>query len=166
MRTILRYGLVVLISAGLFGGCAGKSKFQGKMKGLWVLKSRTLPDGTEIAPPAISGRMEWFPTDVDTETAHVSILTTYAGTDLQIVGAHYDIVGTDRFTCENYLEVGGGISKTPDKGYRAAKSADTGTITVEGGRITFEHGKGHAFVFEGSKLTIRHQDGTMDMFVK
>jgi hypothetical protein len=166
MRTILRYGLVVLVSAGLFGGCAGKSKFQDKMKGLWVLKSRTLPDGTEIAPPAISGRMEWFPMDVDAETAHVSILTTYAGTDLQIAGAHYDIEGTDRFTCENYLEVGGGISKNPDKGYRTTKSADTGTITVEGGRITFQHGKGHAFVFEGSKLTIRHPDGTMDLLLK
>lgn len=166
MRTILHYGLVILISTGLFGGCAGKSNFQGKMKGLWVLKSRTLPDGTEIAPPAISGRMEWFPMDVDTETAHVSILTTYAGTDLQIAGAHYDIEGTDRFTSENYLEVGGGISKTPDKGYRTTKSEDTGTITVEGSRITFEHGKGHTFVFEGPKLTIHHQDGTIDVLTK
>jgi predicted phosphodiesterase len=104
--------------------------------------------------------------DVDAETAHVSILTTHGDSDLQISGAHYDIEGTDRFISKSYLEVGGGLSKTPDKGFLAKKTTDNGTITVDATKITFQHGKGHSFVFEGSRLTIRHQDGTMDVLLK
>lgn len=166
MQKFLGYGLVVLLSAGLLGGCAGKSKFQDKMKGLWVLQSRTLPDGVKVEPPGISGRMEWFPMDVDAETAHVSILTTHGDTGLQILGSHYDIEGQDRFTVSSYLEVGGGISKNPSKSYQSTKSSDSGTISVEGAKITFNHNAGYTFVFSGSRLTIRHQDGTVDMFEK
>ena len=166
MRKFLGYGLVVLLSAGLLGGCAGKSKFQNKMKGLWVLKSRTLPDGVKVEPPGISGRLEWFPMDVEAETAHVSILTTHGNTDLQILGSHYDIEDQDRFTVTHYLEVGGGVSKNPDKSYQSGKSSDSGTISVDGATITFSHNKGYTFVFAGSKLTIQHQDGTVDTLEK
>jgi hypothetical protein len=110
--------------------------------------------------------LEWFPMDVDAETAHVSILTTYGETGLQIWGAHYDIEGVDSFTSESYLEVGGGLGKTPDKGYQTVKTTDSGTITVDDAGITFKHGKGLVFVFKGSQLTFRHQDGTTDVLVK
>jgi hypothetical protein len=166
MRKFLGYGLVVLLSAGLLGGCAGKSKFQNKMKGLWVLKSRTLPDGVKVEPPGISGRLEWFPMDVDAETAHVSILTTHGNTDLRIQGLHYDIEGQNRFTVTSYLEVGGGISKNPGKAYQSTKSSDSGSISEEGSTITFKHNKGYTFAFTASNLTIQHQDGTVDILEK
>ena len=104
--------------------------------------------------------------DVDAETAHVSILTTHGNTDLQILGLHYDIEGQDKFTVTSYLEVGGGISKSPGKTYQSAKSSDSGTISVEGSTITFKHIKGYTFAFTGSSLTIQHQDGTVDILEK
>ena len=45
--------------------CTDDIKWQNKFKGIWVLQSRVLPDGKEITPPAISGRMEWFPMDAE-----------------------------------------------------------------------------------------------------
>ena len=166
MRTILRYGLVLLVGAGLTSGCAGKDKWQDKMKGMWVLESRTLPDGSRMTPPSISGRFEWFPMDVDARTAHVSVLTTYGDTDLQVHGSHYDLDDYTRFSQESYLEVGGGINKTHDKSFEPVRSTDTGTIEVDGAKITFKHNKGLVYVFEGSVLTINHQDGTTDVLTK
>jgi len=166
MRTILCYGLVLLVVGGLSSGCAGKDKFQDKMKGMWVLESRTLPDGTRMTPPSISGRLEWFPMDVDARTAHVSVLTTYGNTDLQIHGSHYDLGDYTQFSQESYLEVGGGISKTHDKSYESARTKDTGEINVDGGKITFRHSRGLVYVFEGSVLTITHLDGTTDVLIK
>ena len=166
MRTILRYGLVLLVGAGLTSGCAGKDKWQEKMKGMWTLESRTLPDGTRITPPSISGSMEWFPMDVDARTAHVSVLTTYGNTDLQVHGSHYDLDDYTRFSQNSYLEVGGGINKTHDKSYESVRSTDTGTIEVDGAKITFKHDKGLVYLFKGSVLTIKHKDGTTDVLTK
>lgn len=164
--TIVRYTILLLLGASLGAGCAGTDKFQDKMKGLWILKSRTLADGTELGPPGLSGRLEWFPMDVNARTAHVSVMTTHGDDGLQIHGSHYNLGDYKRFTQESYLSVGGGISKTHDKSYTSEKTAGGGTIDVDGSQVTIQHDNGPVYVFKGSKLTIKHQDGTTDILMK
>ena len=166
MRSMIRNGTKIFLCIGLLGACAGKDKFQDKMRGIWVLKSRTTVDGKEITPPAISGRLEWFPMDVDARTAHVSVLTTHGGGALQVLGSQYDLEDYKNFSQESYLEVGGGISKTPDKSFSVGRKPGSGTIGVDGSKITFAHDNGPTYVFEGARLTIRHADGTQDILLK
>ena len=166
MQATIRFSLILLITAGLLGSCADKDKFQNKMKGIWILKSRALPEGEQIVPPSISGRLEWFPMDVDAGTAHVSILTTHGGEGLQVHGSHYTLNDHARFSQVSYLEIGGGVSKTHDKTFAAGRKTISGTIQVEGARITFRHESGPVYVFEGSQLTIEHPDGTTDVLMK
>ena len=166
MRTILHCGFLLLIGSGLISSCAEKNTLQDKLKGMWVLESRTLPDGTQLTPPTISGRLDWFAMNADAGTAHVSVLTTYGDTDLQVYGSHYTIVDNAEFSQEIYLEVGGGVSKNHDKSYKSARETDAGTIDVEGTKITIKHNKGLVYVFDGAVLTIKHQDGTTDVLIK
>lgn len=166
MRSTLRWLLAICLCAGVGTSCAGKDKFQDKMKGLWVLQSRTLPDGKVLSPPAISGRLEWFPLDVDKRTAHVSVLATHGDDDLQIHGSHYDLGDYSSFTQETYVTVGGGIDKTHDKTFSTERTTRSGSISVEGSTITFTHDNGPVYVFAGSKLTIKHRDGTVDLLAK
>lgn len=166
MRTVLRFSCLMLLGASLTLGCAGTDTFQNKMKGLWVLQSRTLPDGTEVGPPAVSGRLEWFPMNVEAKTAHVSMLLTHGDEGLQIHGSHYDLNDYSTFTQTDYLQVGGGINKTHDQTYTMEKITRSGTISVDGSKITFQHENGPTYTFQGSKLTIKHRDGTVDVLMK
>tara|TARA_A100001037_G_scaffold204856_1_gene183254 strand:- start:701 stop:1210 length:510 start_codon:yes stop_codon:yes gene_type:complete len=165
-RNLRRHALLLCLFAGLVAGCAGKDNFQNKMKGLWVLKSRTLPGGETVVPPSVSGRLEWFPMDINARTAHVSVLTTHGDEGVQIHGSHYNLNDYQTFSQESYLRVGGGIRKTHDKTYTSERTQSSGSIQVEGSRITFRHDGGPTYVFEGSNLTIEHADGTKDVLAK
>ena len=165
-RTILRLSLMILLGASFATGCAGKDTFQNKLKGLWVLESRTLPGGETVTPPAISGRLEWFPSDPEARTAHVSVLMTHGDGGLQVHGSNYDLGDYQQFTQTSYLEVGGGLATTPGESYEVVNSTRNGTLTVEGSTITLNHDSGPTYIFKGSQLTIEHPDGTTDVLTK
>tara|TARA_Y100001934_G_C11974171_1_gene595508 strand:- start:119 stop:634 length:516 start_codon:yes stop_codon:yes gene_type:complete len=166
IKTPFRFVFLLAAVVALHTGCAGKDKFQDKMKGIWVLQSRTTPEGKTLTPPGISGRLEWFPTDAEKRTAHVSVLTTHGKDGLQIHGSHYDLQDYNTFSQKSYLVAGGGISKTADQSYSNGQSTSGGTIQVEGARITMQHQGGPTYVFEGANLKIQHPDGTEDHLVK
>ncbi len=160
MRIFWRFALVLCpLLAGTFG-CTADDEWQDPFKEIWVLESRVLPDGREIRPPQISGRMEWFPTDPS--HAHLSFLTTYDPESVQVQGDHIAIHGTDSYDRLTYMKINGGLSQHYTEGVSTEYRSTSGTITEEGEKWTWSDGEGLTMVFEEDLLEIRHPDGTVD----
>ena len=140
--------------------CTDDIKWQNKFKGIWVLQSRVLPDGKEITPPAISGRMEWFP--MDAEHAHLSFLTTYGPESVQVQGDHITLKGTTAYDRTTYMKIGGGLSPHSTEGVSTETLTTSGTIAGDRTRFTWTDDAGLTLTFDGDLLTIRHPDGTLD----
>jgi hypothetical protein len=151
-------GLLLLL------GCAEDSKVQDKLKGLWVLESRTLSDGTVLTPPAFTACAEW--TASDPLLGHLSYLATYGGADTQFLGADYQFTSETAFTRTVYNAVGGGMKAGFSPGFQAPGPKDQGSAEASGARMTLRHADGFLFTFEGSKLTVTHPDGTVDLLKK
>lgn len=160
MRTkwLLPAVLALLVVAS--SACTDDIKWQNKFKGIWILQSRVLPDGKELKPPQISGRMEWFP--MDPTHAHISFLTTHDPKSVQIQGDHITLNSITAFDRTTYMKIGGGLSQHYVEGVSTEPKTTSGTITNEGSRFTYSEGNGLTLVFEGDLLQIRHPDGTID----
>lgn len=157
-KSLLTAAFCLLVVAS--SGCTDDIKWQDKFKEIWVLQSRVLPGGQELKPPEISGRMEWFP--MDPTHCHLSYLTTYDPSSVQVQGDHITLKGTTAFDKTTYMKIGGGLSQHYVPGVSTEVHTTSGTITEEGSRFTWADGDGLTLVFDGDLLEIRHPDGTLD----
>jgi len=166
MTTFRRsFVLAVLAAAAIaHAGCGEDSKLQDKLKGLWVLQTRTTSGGKELIPPEVSVRVEWFA--MDPTHGHMSFMATRGLDDTQVLGAHYSILNEATFERTVYLAIGGGINPTFVPGMATENTTDRGDVVVAGTRGELRHDSGLSMVFDGSTLTLTHTDGTVDILTK
>ena len=63
---------VFAVCAGVALGCSDRlAHMQEQLAGKWELESRTLPDGTVLRKPEVSGVFSWQP--IDSRKAHVTL---------------------------------------------------------------------------------------------
>lgn len=164
MRIPWRYIISACLLVGVTSACGKEIKWQNNFKGMWILQSRTLSDGTRLESPTLSGRFEWFPTSA--MNAHISYLATLGPDEVQIQGQHLEISG-DRFTSETYLRAGGGFVPAYMPGFTTDPATDEGTFKIEAPVTYAAYNSGMTIVFLDKKsLEVRHSDGTVDRFEK
>ena len=139
---------LVLAAVVLAHGCSDPVKVQDKLKGLWILESRTPSGGVAMVPPEISGRIEWF--EMDAGNGHMSYMITSGLEHTQFLGAHYHFQGTTAFDRDVYARIGGGTHVGYVPGTQVPGPPDAGTIEVDGARQTLRHADGTTFEFQGA----------------
>ena len=167
---------VLALLAGAFGCSDRLADMQNACAGTWQLESRTLPDGSTLAPPAVQGTIHWEP--IDSRKAHVSVTVVQNSGGHQVIDhslSTYEI-STSAITRKRHALVQRGYREregSPLSHYIRAKT-EKGKASVAGDEITFFHAakgetgveksgdEGFKQVYAGGVMTSTYTDGFTD----
>ncbi len=164
----LLFGLAV----SLITGCADETQHQFAFRGKWRLESRQMPEGEILQPPAVSGHYEWYPTG--TTTAHVTASISLGEDQSQISGSTYsfqsETVESQSFTLNEYMDIGGGYSTSPQETHNAPDKTTPGDMVVNGNHVSLKNADGATQVYEDISIAVidsvvfkvTFKNGTMD----
>lgn len=158
---------LLTVCAGLTFGCSDRlAQMQAQLAGKWELESRTLPDGTVLRKPEVSGVFSWQP--IDSRKAHVTLnmLVDSGGEKprtFDFAASKYEI-STSAITRSRYLLIRQGYRSSfdaPITVYHKAK-VEKGKITLEDGLIRITHERGYSEEFRGDQMVASFPDVFVD----
>ncbi len=158
---------LLTVCAGLTFGCSDRlEQMQAQLAGKWELESRTLPDGTVLRKPEVSGVFSWQP--IDSRKAHVTLnmLVNSGGEKprtYDFAASKYEI-STSAITRSRYLLIRQGYRSSfdaPITVYHKAK-VEKGKITLEDGLIRITHERGYSEEFRGDQMVASFPDVFVD----
>lgn len=158
---------VFAVCAGMALGCSDRlAHMQEQLAGKWILESRTLPDGTVLRKPEVSGVFSWQP--IDSRKAHVTLnmLVDSGGEEprtFDFAASKYEI-STSAITRSRYLLIRQGYRSSfdaPITVYHKAK-VEKGKITLEDGLVRISHERGYSEEFRGDQMVASFPDVFVD----
>lgn len=158
---------VFAVCAGMALGCSDRlAHMQEQLAGKWILESRTLPDGTVLRKPEVSGVFSWQP--IDSRKAHVTLnmLVDSGGEEprtFDFAASKYEI-STSAITRSRYLLIRQGYRSSfdaPITVYHKAK-VEKGKITLEDGLVRITHERGYSEEFRGDQMVASFPDVFVD----
>ncbi len=157
MRRWVIVGLGMLAMGGGMGCSDRLADMQDQLKGMWVLESRQLDDGTLIQSPLISGAFLWVP--IDSRKAHVTLNVLLDEGDrfprtFDYAASTYE-VSTSAITRKRHLLIRQGYrssAESPISDYSKAKTAKGKISVEEEGVIKISHERGFYQEFKGDTM--------------